>query len=488
LYIYCSANAGGAKQAPYLRKIVLQSAVPVTINYKDEEDNTIANSVTEFIEIGETYTPTYKTPYYVSDEDPYTYTYKSGGDARTITASTSIDIVYSKSDRPLYTITTIKKYGDKSEPTYADVYEGATYAYYYPKFVLDGTTLYEYKSSTDASASASYWTSTLTDVSGDAQFTLTYEAKEGTCVYYAEGEDIEGASLYTNATFVARSSNGGIGVLNAKTIATLEAGVYTITARVIGRADRSVDFFMGSTEGTNIMNAGSATTGKETTSDIFTLSEATDIVANGGYVTTSENGHGFDYIYIMKPVVSATITSAGYATFCNANALDFKAAGVQAYIITGANGTALQLESVDDVPANTPVVLEGNEGSYSIPVIASSETDVTANKLVGVSADTPAIVGTYVLQTQSGVTGFYKVETEGVTTVKAGKAYLNYTAPGAKALYFDGEATAIEAISALTSDAVEGIYTVGGAKLNSLQKGINIVKMQNGTTQKVLVK
>ncbi len=35
---------------------------------------------------------------------------------------------------------------------------------------------------------------------------------------------------------------------------------------------------------------------------------------------------------------------------------------------------------------------------------------------------------------------------------------------------------------------VSGIYTIGGIKVQTLQKGINIIKMTDGTTRKVLVK
>ena len=51
--------------------------------------------------------------------------------------------------------------------------------------------------------------------------------------------------------------------------------------------------------------------------------------------------------------------------------------------------TVLKLIQVQSVPANTGVLLEGNEGTYEIPVVASSETDVTAKELVGVLEDTP---------------------------------------------------------------------------------------------------
>lgn len=41
---------------------------------------------------------------------------------------------------------------------------------------------------------------------------------------------------------------------------------------------------------------------------------------------------------------------------------------------------------------------------------------------------------------------------------------------------------------ATVQNAVKGIYTVNGTKLNALQKGLNIVKFADGTVQKVLVK
>lgn len=42
--------------------------------------------------------------------------------------------------------------------------------------------------------------------------------------------------------------------------------------------------------------------------------------------------------------------------------------------------------------------------------------------------------------------------------------------------------------NATVQNAVKGIYTVNGTKLNALQKGLNIVKFADGTVQKVLVK
>ena len=52
-----------------------------------------------------------------------------------------------------------------------------------------------------------------------------------------------------------------------------------------------------------------------------------------------------------------------------------------------------------------------------------------------------------------------------------------------------GVASGIENIENRPSaSAVNGIYTINGMKINTLQKGINIIKMSDGTTRKVVIK
>ena len=52
-----------------------------------------------------------------------------------------------------------------------------------------------------------------------------------------------------------------------------------------------------------------------------------------------------------------------------------------------------------------------------------------------------------------------------------------------------GVATGIENIENRPAvNAAAGIYTINGVKINSLQKGINIIKMADGTTRKVVIK
>jgi len=237
----------------------------------------------------------------------------------------------------------------------------------------------------------------------------------------------------------------------------------------------------------------------ETVNFKFTTGEA------GNYIVKVYSNHHFaitDFNLIKvatTDIAGTTVTAANkYATFMSEITRNIPE-GLNVYTVESVNENTLVFsEPLESIPANTPVILE-NTTNADVELAATTgqslaiEDTYTSGLLTGVYADQAATVGTYVLQNQSGVVGFYKVGEEKIPTVTANHAYMTYEAPaaeeGAKAFFFPaGEATAIEAISALANGEIEGIYTIGGAKLNSLQKGINIVKMQNGTTQKVLVK
>ncbi|MDO4195630.1 MAG: hypothetical protein Q4D33_05700 [Prevotellaceae bacterium] len=55
-------------------------------------------------------------------------------------------------------------------------------------------------------------------------------------------------------------------------------------------------------------------------------------------------------------------------------------------------------------------------------------------------------------------------------------------------LNFEYLVNAIETIPAQVANGAAGIYTIGGAKVATMQKGINIVRMEDGSVRKVLVK
>ena len=185
--------------------------------------------------------------------------------------------------------------------------------------------------------------------------------------------------------------------------------------------------------------------------------------------------------------VTLAVTDAQYATFVAPFDVTIPD-GVTAYTVDAITDNELTMTAVETtIVANTPVVLFSETVvEEEVSGVANPVETPTAGLLTGVYTDTPAIEGTYILQKQDAV-AFFKVETAGITTVKANHAYLTAPASGARAYYFGGEATAIGALKALTGGDAE-IYDVNGRKQVKLQKGVNIIRTKDGRTQKVMVK
>lgn len=166
--------------------------------------------------------------------------------------------------------------------------------------------------------------------------------------------------------------------------------------------------------------------------------------------------------------------------------------GVTAWITTDSESsdgylTITQTATEGTLPANTPVILRGT-GSQTYYGIAEGEENANGNGfLVGVYKDTTVPQGNYVLQKQTDEIMLYKVESNDIT-LKAYRAYLNGSqVSGSKLrLVFSDETTGIATVEEEAS--VSAIYSASGAKLNAMQKGLNIIKMSNGSVKKVMVK
>jgi hypothetical protein len=204
----------------------------------------------------------------------------------------------------------------------------------------------------------------------------------------------------------------------------------------------------------------------------------------------TNNTANFQFVETSKPSIAINTTAAGWGT----TILPFRVAelpeGVKAYTCAAVEGTTLTLEEVNTLEANKPYIIEGDWNETLTGDAQGIALTYTEGLLTGVYTSTTATAGTYVLQNLDDKVAFYLVAEGEEPTVGANHAYFTAPTSGeAKAFFFTADdANGIEAISALTSGEYEGIYTIGGAKVNSLQKGINIVKMQNGEIRKVLVK
>ena len=202
-----------------------------------------------------------------------------------------------------------------------------------------------------------------------------------------------------------------------------------------------------------------------------------------------------EYTIQFKPCsASMSISStAQYATFVAPFDVTVPS-GVTAYTVSGyedGSATLKMTEVSGTIPANTPVILNSEsdltENVYGIN--SATGTSVTSGLLTGVYSDYQTTGGEYVLQNHDGKVAFYKVDASGAKPwVRANHCYIPASASSAKMLNLNNDATAISTLSALTSGEYESIYSASGAKQNSLQKGVNILKMNDGTTRKVLVK
>lgn len=191
----------------------------------------------------------------------------------------------------------------------------------------------------------------------------------------------------------------------------------------------------------------------------------------------------------QKPSITINTTAAGWGTTILPFAVNEIPEGVKVYSCAAVDGATLTLKEVDALEANKPYIIEGAWNATLTGDAQGTALTYTEGLLTGVYAPQIAPAGSYVLQKQNGVVAFYKVaEGENMQpTVGANRAYVTVPNSSAKMFSFGGDATGISAIDALLNGDAE-IYNVSGMKQNSLQKGMNIIKMSDGTTRKVMVK
>lgn len=188
------------------------------------------------------------------------------------------------------------------------------------------------------------------------------------------------------------------------------------------------------------------------------------------------------------PAETVTISSVGWTTYVTKGNVTF-GDDVTAYIVSNATATSASLVKVTTVEADTPVLVEGAEGSHEL---SEAETenydDVTANKLLVSNGSVTGAAGNiYCLANGTSGVGFYRVANN--VTVPDGKCYLVITdAASDPARSFVGfgfnEETAIESVAAETQLS-HGVYDLQGRRMSEgqMQKGLYIV---NG--KKMIVK
>lgn len=170
--------------------------------------------------------------------------------------------------------------------------------------------------------------------------------------------------------------------------------------------------------------------------------------------------------------IDVNVSALGYASFSWPYALDFSGQEVEAFIAKEHSEGVLHMESVIKVPANTGIVLKGNQGTYHPQTTTAITDDVTGNLLLGTANGPLTVTGSdiFVLSDLSnGRAGFYRAAENLV--IPQYKAYLQTTAQ-VREFVFDDDPTGMRTIRAKQA---EDYFTVEGVRIDQPQrKGLYI--------------
>lgn len=190
------------------------------------------------------------------------------------------------------------------------------------------------------------------------------------------------------------------------------------------------------------------------------------------YIYSGNSGINL-YDIKVTPSITATVGTAGYATFCTTATCKVPS-GLTAYTAAyNATSGKVDLTEVADgiIPANNGVILKGEAKQYTMETATSEVKSLDGNKLKGVTADYTLTDKDYILVNDGGVVKFGKA-TVG-TTLAAGKVYLPIENPNAAKIIsmdFDGT-TGINAVET-ASDKDDAYYTLSGVKTLKPTKGM----------------
>ena len=222
---------------------------------------------------------------------------------------------------------------------------------------------------------------------------------------------------------------------------------------------------------------------------INTLTNSTIACQNGGNIYTEAGNADFSLAATTQPAITINTKAAGWGTVM----LPFAAqipANVKVYSCSAAEGDVLTLTEVDALEANKPYIIEGAWEETLTGDAQGTALNYTEGWLTGVYVATSAPVGSYVLQKLNDEVCFYQVVEDKQPTVGANRAYLtDKSGTGIKAFFFNADdATGINGVFNALHDGESEVFNAAGARQNGLQKGLNIIRMKDGSIKKVMVK
>ncbi len=339
------------------------------------------------------------------------------------------------------------------------------------------------------------WTSTVTPIniifnSGNGQpQTNNIVGVSGERYYTIDPATLSGNIFDYNDVTSAYNHPGCATEQIGKTYAYFEAPASWGSVNAWAWTDGGDNYTGGTWPGTAIVQVGTASNGNKVyrwTYDGSLTTQPASIIFNDGTNQTGNlsftNGGYYNVKGLLYTVSAPTVTisSVGYATYSYSQAIDFsQTSGITAYTVTSNDGASVHLKQVSAVPANTGVVLQGNQGIYTLVPTSDATEDVSDNLLKATSLTGEVTTdGTfYVLANVAETgTGFYKLADN--NKVYANKAYLVYTGTTAAKEFIPFDTTtAVDKITVSKDSEQDAIYSLTGAKMQGkrLPKGIYIV-------------
>ena len=187
---------------------------------------------------------------------------------------------------------------------------------------------------------------------------------------------------------------------------------------------------------------------------------------------------------LYKKCLTEEISSAGWRTYAPAYPVRFRE-GIKAYIVSAEeNDTEATLTQVTSVPANTPVLLNGEAGTHTMDVVTGATSDVSGNCL-HVSNGTNPDGDMYVLANVDNKLAFYLWDKTEGGSLPAEKIYLQLNnSPSARPfIALPGEKTGIDDVKREAAITNNRYYDLQGRHVPLPTKGLYIV---NG--RKVMIK
>lgn len=276
----------------------------------------------------------------------------------------------------------------------------------------------------------------------------------GTIMLFEDLDDTNGENAGIRASYCSAYNNKSY-----TSAVELTPGIYTFIVKALNKG-RGSSIAVGTATVCGIDEIVAKNSWGDNTFTDVTIPEAGNVTLVTGGNNTID---AYDIIIAIKTgelpatTVTATISEYGYATFSSAYDLDFSnVEGLTAYIATACNNGKVTLTEIEKTPANTGLVLKGDEGTYSIPVA----TDYTSSDWP--SGKTNYMVACLDEQTINAATGDgtnYVLSVQGENVVFAPIGSVSATVPAGHAyLYIE---PAQETSRALTISLDEEQETTG---------------------------